>query len=231
MAAVIPKEKLTAYQRWELNSFDPAPAAAPPPQEPVREPEPPPPPVAATETLAEAMPHLSFPTVEELEAIHQEAHKGGYDAGYEEGTARARMEALRLHTLAESLEEAMGQLDQRIADDLVSFALELARRMVSQALQVQPDLVLATVREALQQLFHGHATIHVHPEDAGLVKAFLAEQAGHVGHRVFEDEAIARGGCRVEAAGSQVDATMETRWRRIVETLGRSDNWFEHEAQ
>jgi flagellar assembly protein FliH len=228
MAAVIPKEKLTAFQRWELGSFDPAPPA----QEPAPEPEPPPPPVAEpqAEAPAEPMPHLSFPTVEELEAIHQEAHKGGYDAGYEEGTARARMEALRLHTLAEGLEEAMGQLDQRIADDLVSFALELARRMVSQALKIQPDLVVATVREALQQLFHGHATIHLHPEDAGLVKAFLTEQAGHVGHRVFEDEAIARGGCRVEAAGSQVDATMETRWRRIAETLGRGDNWLGQEA-
>ncbi|MGB0127226.1 MAG: flagellar assembly protein FliH [Rhodocyclaceae bacterium] len=230
MAAVIPKEKLTAFQRWELGSFDPVP---PPPLEAAPEPDPAPPPVAEPEPelASEPMPHLSFPTVGELEAIHQEAHKAGYDAGYEEGTARARMEALRLHTLAESLEEAMGQLDQRIADDLVSFSMELARRMVSQALKVQPDLVVATVREALQQLFHGHATVHLHPEDASLVKTFLTEQAGHGGHRVFEDETIARGGCRVEAAGSQVDATMETRWRRIAETLGRNDNWFGPDSQ
>lgn len=228
MAAVIPKEKLTAYQRWELGSFD----APPPPVQEVAAAEPDPPPAdPEPEAEPEPAPHISYPTVEELEAIHQEAHKGGYQAGYEEGTARARMEAMRLNTLVESLEEAIGELDQRVADDLVSLALELARGMVSQALKAQPELVTATVRETLQQLFHGHATITLHPEDASLVKTFLAEQSGHAGHRIFEDETITRGGCRAEAGGSQVDATMETRWRRIAETLGRSDNWHGAESR
>jgi flagellar assembly protein FliH len=226
MAAVIPKEKLTAYQRWELGSFDaPAPVAEAP-----AAPEPEPPPIAEPEPEPEPGPQLSYPTVEELEAIHQEAHKGGYQAGYEEGTARARMEAMRLNGLVESLGEAIAQLDQRVADDLVSLALELARSMVSQTLKAQPELVTATVREALQQLFHGHATITLHPEDASLVKSFLAEQGGHAGHRIFEDENVTRGGCRADAGGSQVDATMETRWRRIAEALGRSDNWLKPEA-
>ncbi|MDR2881834.1 MAG: hypothetical protein LBV29_08060 [Azoarcus sp.] len=36
-----------------------------------------------------------------------------------------------------------------------------------------------------------------------------------------EDETVSPGGCRVETPGAQIDATMETRWRRAIESLGR----------
>lgn len=206
---VIPKEKLTAFERWELGSFDPPPAPC----------------QAAVEGVSAS--DIRLPTAEEVERIHQEAHRSGYAAGYDEGTARARMEALRLHTLAENLEQALRSVDQSVADALLNLALELAQQMVRQALEAKPDHVLDVVREVLQQLFHPHATLYLHPEDAVLVRSFLGDQLAHAGHRVFEDEQLTRGGCRAEAGGSQIDATMETRWRRITETLGRSGNWQE----
>lgn len=205
---VIPKEKLTAFERWEMHSFDRQPA----------------PELVSTDPISPD--RVRLPTADEVENIHHEAHKAGYAAGYEEGTARARVEALRFHTLAEALEQALTQIDQSIADALVSLAVELAEHMVRQSLAIQPHLVLATVREALQQAFHPHATVHLHPEDAALLRAFVNDQPSHAGHRIFEDAAISRGGCRIEAAGSQIDATMETRWRRIVEQLGRSRTWM-----
>lgn len=206
---VIPKEKLTAYQRWELGSFGPAPVAP--------------------RSAAGGMPasQIKLPTAEDVERIHLEAQKAGYAAGYEEGTARARMEALRLHTLAENLEQALGEVNQGIADTLLTLALKLAQQMVRQALQVKPELVGEVVRDTLQQLFHPHATIYVHPDDAALIRSFLGEQLTHAGHRIFEDDTMIRGGCRVEASGSQIDATMETRWRRITENLSRSQSWIE----
>ena len=205
---VIPKEKLTAFERWELNSFDPAP-----------------PKQAAAEGLPAC--EIRLPTAQELERIHQEAHKAGYAAGYEEGTARARVEALTLHTMLESLEQALRTLDQAVAETLLDLALELAQQMVRQELRAKPERVLDVVREVLEQLFHPHATLYLHPEDALLVRSFLGDQLSHAGHRIFEDNKLARGGCRVEAGGSQIDATMETRWRRITETIGRSGNWVE----
>jgi flagellar assembly protein FliH len=204
---VIPKEKLTAFERWELDSFDPAP--------PKR-------------AASEGMPayEIRLPTAQDLERIHQEAHKAGYAAGYEEGTARARVEALRLHTMLESLEQSLRTLDQAVAETLLDVALELAQQMVRQELQTKPERVLDVVREVLEQLFHPHATLYLHPEDAVLARSFLGDQLSHAGHRIFEDNKLARGGCRVEAGGSLIDATMETRWRRITETIGRSGNWI-----
>lgn len=204
---VIPKERLTAFQRWEMGSFDRPPVAEQLVPEPI------------------SQERVRLPTADEVENIHQEAHKAGYAAGYEEGTARARMEALRFHTLTEELEKALKQIDQNVGDNLVSLAVELAEQMVRQSLAIKPDLVLATIREALQQIFHSHATVHLHPEDAALLRRFADEQPSYAGHRIFEDTTISRGGCRVEAGGSQIDATMETRWRRIIENLGRSGDW------
>lgn len=204
--AVIPKESLTAWQRWELGGLDQPKAAAKPGQK-----------AGGTQ----------LPTAADIERIHQDAHKQGYAAGYEEGTARARMEALRLHTLVEQLSTALGEFDQNIAEELLGLSLEIARQVVRQAIAVRPAVVLEVVREALLQLPHQHAGIYLHPEDASLVRSYLGDQLTHIGHRIFEEAGIARGGVRVEAGGSHIDASVETRWKRVVEGMGAGNDWIE----
>lgn len=213
---IIPKERLTAFERWEMGSLGAHARPAAAPQNPQRQ-----------DAAQPAQAAVKLPTADDIERIHNEAHKAGYNAGYEEGTARARMEALRLHTMVENMDKSLEELDRQVAQELLTLALELARQIVRQALAVKPELVLETVREALAQLPHQHAAIYLHPEDASLVRAYQGDQLGHAGHRIFEEPQLTRGGCRVEAAGSQVDFSMETRWRRLLESLGRSETWFE----
>lgn len=206
---VIPKENLTAWQRWELGSFDQKTAAA------------------ATRKSSAAG---SLPTAEAVERIHHDAHKQGYDAGYEEGTARVRMEALRLHTLVEQLNDALGQFDQQVAEELLGLSLEVARQVVRQTIAARPAVILDVVREALTQLPHQHAAIYLHPEDASLVRSYLGDQLAHLGHRIFEEATLARGGLRMEAGGSHLDAGVETRWKRVIEGMGAADGWIEPPA-
>lgn len=212
---MIATERLTAYQRWELHDFG-GPASAAPDHVPEAAPEP-----------ATSADIIQLPTAAEIERIYAQAHKDGYAAGYEEGTARVRMEAMQLHTLVENLDQALGNLDQQVAEELLTLALEVARQVVRQALAVTPEAILATVREALLQLSQQQAVIFVHPNDAALVREILGEQMSHAGHRLLEDAALERGGCRVEAAGTQIDATLETRWKRVVESLGARSDWLD----
>lgn len=212
MSDLIAKEHLTAYQRWELGGFDGG-SSRPAPK-------------AARAQADAAQPAVSLPTAEDIERIHKDAHRQGYAAGYEEGTARARVEALRLHTLVETLEAALKDFDQAMGRELLELALEIARQVVRRSIAVKPDVILETVREALLQLPHQHASVFLHPEDASLMRTHLGDQMTHAGHRIFEDPAVQRGGCRVEAAGSQVDATLETRWRRVVENLSGNSDWL-----
>ena len=227
-----------AYERWDLPSFD-TPAVAPPPAPeppgsgtteltpditetpPLPPVEPPPLPEAAIDPE----PDIHLPTAEDIERIHEEARKDGYAAGYEEGTARGRIEAMQFHGLVESLENSMTSLDQEVADEILALATELARQMVRQTLVVRPESVVDLIREALLQLPQAHALIHINPEDLAMAKDYLGEQLSHSSHRLIDDPTITRGGVRIEAAGSQIDATVQTRWRRVMDNLSRNIPW------
>jgi len=196
---------ISAYQRWELGSFDQKKA----PQ------------------IKASVSATDLPTADDIERMHHEAHKQGYGAGYEEGTARARVEAMRLHQMVEQLDAALTEFDQKVAEQLLALALEVARQVVRQTVAVKPEIVLDAVRAALLKLPHQHASIYLHPEDASLVRIYLGDQLSHAGHRIFEEANLARGGLRIEAGGSHLDASVETRWKRVLESMGVDNTWVE----
>lgn len=226
MPGFIPKEKLTAYERWELAAFDEdeqkaraaaAQPVAPPP------PEPPPPPPPEPEP-----PAVPLPTAEEIEQMHADAHRQGYAAGYDEGIARARTEAARIDTAMENLDRSLHRIDQEIADQLLALAIEIAGQVLRQSLRLKPELLLPAVREALAALplHNGHPALFLHPDDMALVREQLGDQLAHNGWRLLADPSLEAGGCRVEAGASEVDATLATRWRRVVESIGIKAEWL-----
>lgn len=229
MDSFIPKEKLTAYQRWELAAFDEAQqeAAA---QAPAMESEP-----------AEVAP--APPSAEELQRIFATAREAGHQAGYEAGFQAGQQAGLdigqqagfqaaqelagQMATVAIAFQEATQALEGKVAEELLDLALHVARQVVRGSLRIQPELVLGVVREAMLALpsQHGHPILVVHPEDAPLLRTHLAEQIAHTGWRIVEDPALERGGCRVENGASAIDATVATRWKRIVESIGSRIEW------
>ena len=213
-----PKSSLTAWERWELASFDSAadPAAANP-----------------------AEPGSSGVSEEEIKRIREQArhegHQAGYAAGQAEGLAAGqaqaevvgREEASRLAQTLEKLEQCIAELNQVVADDLLALSIEIARQVVRQAVAAKPEMLLGVVREALEQLPLLHAVIHLHPEDASLVRLRAGDQLAHAGHRIHEDPKLKRGDVIIEAGGSQIDASLATRWRRVVEALGQRAPWID----
>ena len=229
MANYIPKEQIQAYTRWELESFDaPAPAAVPP--LPASEPEPPPPPEY---NAPPPPPSPALPTAEELEAIYNEAHakgqEAGYASGYEAGLAAAREQADQVAQVLTNLQDSLERLDQEVAEAVLACSLEVARQMTRAALQARPEIILPTIREALNALplHHGPVTLLVSPEDVPLIQEHLGDQFSHAGWRIQEDRDIAAGGCRLKAGASEVDATLATRWRRILENIGVTPEWLD----
>ncbi|MCR6667243.1 MAG: flagellar assembly protein FliH [Methyloversatilis sp.] len=224
-----------SFTAWQMPVFDTPETAAAPAPAPAVDADPPPPPAMAPEEAAaadtddETPAPFRFPTADDIEKLQQEAHREGYAAGYEEGTARVRMEAMRLHSVVEQLEEALAALDNSIAREVLNLGVEIARNVVRQTIRVNPEVVVAVVREAINQLPHQHTAIYLNPEDASVVRSHIGDQLTHAGHRIFEDGAIARGGCKVESGGSQIDATVPTRWDRIVESLVDGAEWLEHD--
>lgn len=206
-SSVIPKEQLTPFERWELPSFDLAGSAR-------------------SQKLS------SQTTLAGLEQIRQQAHEEGraqgHSLGYATGIQQAQGEAAQVHGLLENIQIALNQLDEQVAQSLLDLALQIARKMVGEALQIKPEVILKIVNEAISNLPHFNQNAHLilHPDDADLVRKHMGEQLSHSGWKIFSDAKIQRGGCRVETSSSQIDGSVETRWQRIVESIGQDTSWL-----
>jgi flagellar assembly protein FliH len=240
MTGFIPREKLTAYQRWELAAFDeeeqaeerPEKADTPPQEAPVK-----------VEALP-SVPQVALPTAADIERMHDEARKlgyaegyaegqsAGYTAGHAEGLAEAQGVTARIAEILGSLEQAVGGVEQQVAGELLDTAVEIAGRVLCQSLKVKPELLLPIVREAVDALplGSGHPMLLAHPDDAALIRAHLGDQLAHNGWQIVDDPSLTRGGCRVELGASEVDATLETRWKRVLDSIGISRDWLNDKA-
>jgi flagellar assembly protein FliH len=207
-------EEMSAWERWEMASFDP------PKPEPEPQAEPPPPPPPPSEPSVPEEPAVKLPTAAEVETIYSQAREEGYRVGFNEGQQTALAEAQKLAALVQKLDEAIQGMEDEVAEELLGLSLEVARQVVRETVRLQPEAILAVVREALLQLPHQHATVYLHPEDAALVRSNLGEQLAHSGHRIHDDVALQRGDCLVESGNARVDATLDHRWQRVVAGLG-----------
>lgn len=245
------KDTQGAFKRWEMNSFgDQRPstlaariaaeerekataAAAAAARAPAQG-------VAA----AAAVPQLQLPTAAELEALREAARAEGYAEGLEEGQAAGyaagHAEALEqgridaageidsLRAVASSFSTALAQADDAIASDVLDLALHLARSMVRTAFEVRPEIIIPIVREAIEYLpvLQQPAVLAVHPDDIEIVRAGLGDEIDKGGWRLVADPQVARGGCKVDTASNQIDATAQARWTRLSHALGKNVEWL-----
>lgn len=214
-----------AYQRWTPTAFDEEAAA-----QPATVPELAPSTEAATPAVPEPPP-IKLPTAQDIEAMFEQARAEGIEAGRTEGLAAARAEAARLANLVSAMDAALDSMDDAVAEQIITLAIAVARRMIGQTLIDAPESIVDTVKEVLQQISSNEIRLHLHPDDAALVREHLDTPLEHGRHRIIEDPAIQRGGCLAETTGSEIDATLETRWRRILEGMGRTDSsWDDTDA-
>ena len=247
---IIPKERLSSYKHWEMDAFEQAGPLAPgfggEPRWPgsagskgerggpqaeaqhMRE--------QAERAHQQAVDDEYSAVVEAgrkagYEAGYEAGHNAGYQTGYQTGYAAggedAAKEVASLQALLHGLGKELTGADQAIGNDLLLLALGLARQMTREALRIKPELVLAAVRECLQQepVFGQPAQLFLHPEDAVLVRQYLNQELD--GWTICVDLQLERGGCRIKTGHTHVDATVATRWQRIIQALGQNGHWLE----
>jgi flagellar assembly protein FliH len=229
---VIPKEQQSAYQRWEMASFDRKPAPRAP--SPVETPPPAPPVVLPTEEELQAIRQQAFAEAYTmgLDQGREDGYKEGQAQGYADGAAAGQIEAAaeveHLRAVAASFADAVAQADETIATDVLELALRLARGMVRTAFNVRPELILSVVQDAIGQLpvLQQPAVLTLHPEDALIVRQGMHDELIKGGWRILEDSTIARGGCKVETGSNQIDAQAQARWQRLTHALGANVDWL-----
>jgi flagellar assembly protein FliH len=154
----------------------------------------------------------------------------GYEAGLAQGRADAQREAqlLRAADLAQ-LEAVLSRLGIALdgaiagsADQVLDLAIAIARQVLRDEIGQRREAILPVVREALGALVeaHGHPTVRLAPSDFEFVRNTLSGEVQHRGVRFAVDPTVAPGGCRIDAPHIEIDATVATRWRRVLQALG-----------
>ena len=163
------------------------------------------------------------------EAARQQAIAAGREEGLQTGRAEAAQEYLRIKALADSYAGALDNLDFRIAGMVLDLALDVARHVIAGSLTVHPERILEVVKLALNQMADTtrEARLLLNPEDAALIRPHLDKILDQTRLRVVEDMRILRGGCLIETPHGDLDATLQARWRQVVQVLGSNQGWIE----
>ena len=167
----------------------------------------------------------------EIARVREQARADGYRDGVQQGLVAGAQQVTELNLLVANLRELMLDFEQGVANDVLSLALEVAKQMVRQSIRVKPELVFAIIKEAAMSFpeIADSPRLILHPLDAELVRKAIAPTLAieELPWKLIEDPQMERGGCRFQTGASEIDATLDNRWRRIVSALGRDDAWLD----
>jgi flagellar assembly protein FliH len=216
MSDVLPKHQQSAYQRWEMASFDEDRSA-----------------LAETEGSAEEVAARRA----ELDVLREHARQEGYAegvtqgyaAGLESGRVASSDELENIQKMAQVFGSELAKAGEVMASELLDLSLDLAKGLLKTALPLRPELVLPIVAEAIHYLpsVQQPSILFLHPADAKLARDYIGDELSNAGWRISEDLQMGRGGCRVETPTNQIDASMPSRWHRIATALGKNNDWLD----
>lgn len=158
--------------------------------------------------------------------VTQEAHKKGFDTGYEEGRAKAEKEASNMISAFEELtrelvcvrEKYYGQAEEEMIDLVIS----VAGTVLGIEFQGNRELIRKIILRAVGMLqAREEMKIRINPKDfaeAEKSKNDLAKEVEDIDKVTFKsDPMISEGGCVVETNIGSIDARIETQLNAIRE--------------
>ena len=165
------------------------------------------------------------PTVSGLADLQAEAHAEafaqGLAEGREAGRGEVRAQVERLAGMFYDLAKPFEALNAEVERELLTLAMALARQIVRRELKTDPTQIIGIIRDAIAALpvAAREVRVHLHPEDASVVRQNLAPTESERAWTLVEDPVMARGGCQITTSTSRIDARLETRLAAILSEL------------
>jgi flagellar assembly protein FliH len=157
-----------------------------------------------------------------LTLVEREAWQHGYKDGHVEGVRKGEAEFAKriaevdvkiaaLDAIIGTLARPLDELDTAIETELTRLTLTVAKHLVRRELRIDPAQVIGIIRHtvSLLPLAARNIKIHLHPDDAAIVREKLTPASGQQEWTLVEDPLMARGGCRLTAENSSIDARFE----------------------
>jgi flagellar assembly protein FliH len=157
-----------------------------------------------------------------LAAVERDAWEHGFKAGHVDGVRKGEQELkvriaevdvkiTALQAIIETLAKPLDDLDAGIENELTRLAMIIAKHLVRRELKLDPAQVIGIVRHTvgLLPIAARNIKVHLHPDDAAIVRDKLAAPVGEREWDLREDPLMARGGCRVTTDTASIDARFE----------------------
>jgi len=171
--------------------------------------------------------------------LRQEAYAEGFAQGHAHAIVQAEQKihdftigqgqeaANKLSALFSDAERQLAQSRQTMAQGVLELACELARQVLRHELSVNPNALQPVIREALGLLSVESkiTVVRLNPLDMEMVQDFVQAEFSALALTLIADATVKPGGCLIAAAGTVVDGSLDTRWRRTVASLGLNIPW------
>jgi flagellar assembly protein FliH len=160
----------------------------------------------------------------QLAALEREAFSKGFAQGERAGSEAAgqRGEAM-LHRLTQTLEElttVRTDMIRQTERQMVQLALAIARRIVQREVTLDPDLLLAMARVALERLGDSaQVTVRLHPDDYAAARADRVSELTGSNVTIVADARLSRGACRVESDMGLLDIGIDAQLQEVGRAL------------
>lgn len=200
----------------------PSPVSAPARAEPAA-------PATPTAGAAAAAPRVD---PRELERIRTQAREEGYREGFARGEQDARNAWLKrvekVESLLRSLSEGREAVFHRVREDLVRIITLVPRKILRNAIQLEPQAVVSMVGSILEELpRQERLVVKVAPDDLRMLEEALPDLkrrlGGYTAVELEPSPQVSSGGAVIVTEGGRIDATLE----RQLETFElRAREWI-----
>ncbi|MHB1041871.1 MAG: FliH/SctL family protein [Eubacteriales bacterium] len=183
---------------------------------------------SADEIIIKAMVECEKMKQEARQEAFEQGSREGSEKGYREGMARAEKEASAIRSQAHEVlvqaEKIRRQTFENLETEIIELAREIAEKLLSAQLSLNPGAVLNVAKEALRQVANRqNVVLYINPAELELVenkkeelKSILQPRAEF---QVIADPSLLPGGCVVETEQGQIDATLEKRKEELLRAL------------
>lgn len=167
---------------------------------------------------------------EQLEQVVEAARAQAFAEGLEQGRREsaqahdAKLAELRqkIQTVLQDFQRQNVEMVQRVEQQAVGLSLDISKKIIAEAVEINPEYVFNVISEALKQC--GTAIIRrvrVSPEDLEFLNLVGIEK--HVkdfdGTWHFESDPSVRAGCVVDTSAGEVDFQLDKAWERVREKI------------
>lgn len=175
-----------------------------------------PPTLSRVDAVKKAPAKVAAPDTEQL---RREAREAGLAEGLAAGRAQSERTAAEMNALLQAMVEPFRDSEAMLLRDLMNLVERVVAAVLEREISQSPSDIEQVLKEALQTLGSVQVPVELtlNPQDAAACRDLgLTIKSGMT---MVEDPSIRRGGLKLEAGSSIVDATVEARLEEVLAAL------------